>query len=65
MSSMVKITNKIDNVGLFQEKSKQGGWGYTFLKIPLEFLELSLYPKKLQRKQALTPGKSAELCYTP
>ena len=42
---MVKISNKIDNIGLFQEKSKQGCLGYTFLNAshpppplsPLEF----------------------------
>ena len=38
ISSIVNISNKIVNVGLFQEKSKQGGWRYTFLKTPLEFL---------------------------
>ena len=30
MPSMVKIAKKIDIVGLFQEKSKKRGWGYTF-----------------------------------
>ena len=37
MSSMVKIANKINNIGLLQEKSKQRGWEYTFLKIPWNF----------------------------
>ena len=31
----------------------------------MEFLNLSLYPKKFQRKQAFTPGNSAKLCHTP
>ena len=41
---------------------------YTFvtpLPPSLEFLELSLYPKKFQRKQAFTPGNSAKLYDTP
>ena len=46
------LTNHMYN-GLFQKKSKQGAWGYTFLtplSLPstplasLEFLDLSLYP---------------------
>ena len=62
MSTIVKIAKKIDNIGLFQEKSKQGSWGYLFLKNRLEFIDLSLYPKKFQRKQAFTPGNSSKLC---
>ena len=46
------------NNGLFQKKkSKQGGWGYTFLNTFL----LWLYPYKLQTKQAFIPGNSAKL----
>ena len=30
----------------------------------MEFLNLSLYHKKLQRKQVFTPGNSAKLCDT-
>ena len=62
---MVKIANKIDNVGLFQKKSKQGVEDIHFPKTPLEVLDLSLYPKKFLRKQALTPGNSAKLSDTP
>ena len=65
LSSVIKITKKIDNFGLLQEKTKQRGWGYTFLKTPLECLDLSFYPKKFQRKQAFTPGNSAKLYDTP
>ena len=31
----------------------------------MEFLNLSLYHKKFQRKQAFTPRNSAKLCDTP
>ena len=31
----------------------------------MEFLNLSLYHKKFQRKQAFIPGNSAKLCDTP
>ena len=65
MSSMVNIANKIDNVGLSQEKSIQGGWGYTFLtpcpSLLIEILVLSLCPKKFQ---PFTSGNSAKLCDT-
>ena len=37
----------------------------TFWKPPVEFFDLSLYSKKVQRKQAFTPGNSAKLCDTP
>ena len=37
---------------------------YTFLKNPLEFLDLSLYLKKVRRKQAFIPRNSAKLCDT-
>ena len=37
----------------------------TFWKPPAEFFDLSLYSKKVQRKQAFTPGNSAKLCDTP
>ena len=37
----------------------------TFWKVPVEFFDLSLYSKKVQRKQAFTPGNSAKLCDTP
>ena len=37
----------------------------TFWKSPVKFFNLSLYPKKVQRKQAFTPGNSAKLCDTP
>ena len=37
----------------------------TFWKSPVEFFDLSLYSKKVQRKQAFTPGNSAKLCDTP
>ena len=57
--------NKIYSVALFQEKCKQEGWGDTFLKPQLEFLNLSLYPKKFQKKQAGTPGNIAKLCESP
>ena len=53
--------------GLFHKKSKQG-WGVEdilFWKAPLESLDLSLYPKKFQRKKAFTPGNSVNLCDTP
>ena len=40
-------------------------WEYTFLKKPLEFLDLSLYPWKFQRKQAFTPRNSAKLYDIP
>ena len=36
-----------------------------FRKPALKLLDLSLYPKKSQRKQAFTPGNSAKLCDTP
>ena len=36
-----------------------------FRKPALKLLDLSLYPKKFQRKQAFTPGNSAKLCDTP
>ena len=37
----------------------------TFWKPPVEFFDLSLYSKKVQRKQAFTPGNSTKLCDTP
>ena len=37
----------------------------TFWKPPVEFFDLSLYSKKVQRKQTFTPGNSAKLCDTP
>ena len=58
---MAKISNKIENVGLFQEKSKQEVRGYTFLKSSLEFSYFSIYPKKIQRKYAFISGNSAKL----
>ena len=33
--------------------------------LPLEFLNLSLCPRKFQRKQAFTPGHSIIFSYTP
>ena len=56
MSSMVKVANKIDNIGLFQEN--------IFSETSLEFLDLSLYPKKFQRKQAFT-SEILQNCVTP
>ena len=62
MSSMVEIANRIDNIGLLHEKSNQRGWWYTFLKTFMEFLDLSIYPKKFQGKQAFTPENTSKLC---
>ena len=62
---MVKTASKINNIGLSQEKSEQGDEGFTFLKIPLKFLDLPLYTKKFQRKQAFIRGNSTKLCDTP
>ena len=42
----------------YSRKSQTKDWGYTFLKNPMEFLDLSLYTWKFQRKQA---GNSAKL----
>ena len=41
-----------------------GCWGYTFLKRPLKFLDLSLYPWNFQTKWSFTPGNSTKPCYT-
>ena len=51
-------------IGLFQKKSKQGGLDILFWKSPLEILDLSLYPKKFQRKKAFTLGNSVNLSAT-
>ena len=51
--------------GLFQKKSKQKGWGYTFLKNPWNFsyfFTLPLEIWKFQTKQSSTPGHPAKLC---
>ena len=47
-----------------RKNPNKGVWGYAFLIKPLEFLCLSLYPLKFQRKWSFTPQNSAELCYT-
>ena len=44
-------------------EKKQEGWGHTFLKKALEFLDFLLYSCKLQTKQAFTPTNSTKLCY--
>ena len=48
-----------------RKKSNKASWGYTFLKSPLEYLDLSLYPCKFKTKKAFTTGNSANLCDTP
>ena len=50
-------------IGIFQKKSKQGDWGHTFLKKPLEFLGLSLYHEKFQTEQSSNPGNSTKLLH--
>ena len=53
----------LKQIGLFQKK-----WGVEdilFWKAPLGSLDLSLYPRKFQRKKVFTPGNSANLCDTP
>ena len=62
---MVKIAKKIDNIGLLQQKSKQGGLKIYFSEPPSpEVLDLSLYPKKFYRKQASSVENSPKLCDT-
>ena len=52
-------------MGYSRKKSKLGGgWGYTFLKTPLEFLDLSFYPYKFQRNK-LSPLKILQNFVTP
>ena len=48
-----------------RKKSNRASWRYTFLKSPLEYLHLSLYPCKFKTKKAFTTGNSAKLCDTP
>ena len=48
-----------------RKKSNRASWGYTFLKSPLEYLHLSLYPCKFKTKKAFTTGNFAKLCDTP
>ena len=55
-------------IGLFQEKTKEGGGAGLrtyFFEHPLEFLGFLLYPWKFQKKQRFTLRKSTKLCYTP
>ena len=47
------------------EKSKQWVIGYTFLKTPVEILDLSLYPKKFQKKNKLSLLEILQNCATP
>ena len=48
----------------YSRKSQTKDWGYTFLKNPMEFLDLSLYTWKFQRKQAFsTPWKFCKIVW--
>ena len=65
---------KLTTLG-YSRKIQTGGLRVYFLKIPLEFLDLSLCPRKFQRKQAFpldipwffsyTPGNSTPLLIDP
>ena len=48
-----------------KRKKNMGGWGHSFLKTTLEFLDFLIYPWKLQIKQSFTPRNSTKLCYLP
>ena len=61
-------------IGLFQEKSEQRGGGVRVYfseppppppPTPMEFLDLSLCPRKFQRKQAFTPWKFCRVVWHP
>ena len=41
-------------MGYSRKNSNRGGWGYTFLKPPLEFFIFLFYPWKFQTKQSST-----------
>ena len=52
--------------GMLQKKTDRGGGaeGTCFWKRPLEILDFSLYPCKLQTKWSFNSRNSTELCYT-
>ena len=52
-------------MGYSRKYPNRGVEDILFWKASLEILDLSLYPKKFQRKKAFTPWNSAKLCDTP
>ena len=61
---MVKISNRIDNIGLFQEKSNQEGSGYTFLTSSWNF-EICHVALGNSRENRLSPLEILQNCVTP